>query len=105
MSSSAYGTGSAFVVILLYVYYSSVILYFGAEFTQVQARRQGARIQPSKYAVRLTDEQRAQQGMPKQEQIESAEHRQKTAGQPAPATPDQGSGPPQEQKGPWREAA
>lgn len=37
-SVSAYGAGSAFVVILLYIYYSSNILYFGAEFTQTYAR-------------------------------------------------------------------
>jgi membrane protein len=49
--ASAYGAGSAFIVILLYVYYSSVILYVGAEFTKVYARHHGARIEPSDYAV------------------------------------------------------
>jgi len=48
---SAYGAGSAFVVILLYVYYSSLILYFGAEFTQHYTAYRGAHIRPSKYAV------------------------------------------------------
>ena len=76
--SSAYGTGSAFIIILLYVYYSSVILYLGAEFTQVYAKAHGAKIQPSKYAVLMTDEQRATQGIPTKEQVEErarAEHR------------------------------
>src|SRR5690348_5036210 len=63
-SASAYGAGSAFVVILLYIYYSSIILYFGAEFTQVFARRRGARLRPTKYAVHITDRERAEQGMP-----------------------------------------
>jgi len=40
-STSAYGAGSAVVVILLYIYYASVILYFGAEFTKVYARYRG----------------------------------------------------------------
>lgn len=55
-NTSAYGAGSAFIVILLYIYYSSIILYFGAEFTQVYARHKGARIEPSKYAVRVNEE-------------------------------------------------
>lgn len=50
---SAYGAGSAFIVILLYVYYASVILYFGAEFTQVFTRYKGAHIEPSRYAVAI----------------------------------------------------
>lgn len=70
-SASAYGTGSAFVVILLYVYYSSLILYFGAEFTKVHARRRGAHIRPSSYAVKMTDQERAVQGMPRQEHVEA----------------------------------
>ncbi|HZR20417.1 MAG TPA: YihY/virulence factor BrkB family protein [Verrucomicrobiae bacterium] len=74
-TTSAYGAGSAFVVILLYIYYASVILYFGAEFTQVYARYRGARFEPSKYAVRITDFERAEQGMPRQEQIEAAARR------------------------------
>ncbi len=71
-NSSAYGLGSAFIVILLYMYYSSVILYFGAEFTKVYARRHGAHIEPSKYAVLMTDQQRAQQGVPTTGQVEEA---------------------------------
>lgn len=50
-SVSAYGAGSAFVVILLYVYYSSLILYLGAEFTRAYTTHRGRRIQPSKYAA------------------------------------------------------
>ena len=76
-SASAYGAGSAFVVILLYIYYSSIILYFGAEFTQVFARRRGARLQPTKYAVHITARERAEQGMPTEAQVEEALRRQK----------------------------
>lgn len=76
-SASAYGAGSAFVVILLYVYYSSIILYFGAEFTQVLARQRGSVMEPSKYAVRMTGFDRAEQGMPTNEQVEAAARRAK----------------------------
>ena len=33
-AASAYGTGSSLITLLLWVYYSSQILLFGAEFTQ-----------------------------------------------------------------------
>jgi membrane protein len=35
---SAYGAAGSFVIILLWIYYSAQILFFGAEFTQVSAR-------------------------------------------------------------------
>jgi membrane protein len=37
--ASAYGAAGAFVLILLWIYYSAQIVLFGAEFTQVYARR------------------------------------------------------------------
>ena len=39
---SIYGAAGSLVVILVWVYYSSQILFFGAEFTQVYARRWGS---------------------------------------------------------------
>jgi membrane protein len=62
-SASAYGAGTAFVLILLYIYYSSLILFLGAEFTQVYTRRI-SRVVPSKYAVSVTDHDRAEEGAP-----------------------------------------
>jgi len=38
---------------LLWVYYSSQILLFGAEVTQVYAKRRDARIEPDEYTVRI----------------------------------------------------
>lgn len=48
---SAYGGTGSLIVLLLWVYYSSIILYFGAEFTQAYVRHTGMRIRPNKYAV------------------------------------------------------
>jgi len=48
---SAFGAASSLIVILLWIYYTSIILYFGAEFTQAYAERYGKGISPSKYAV------------------------------------------------------
>jgi membrane protein len=63
--ASAYGAAGTVVVILLWAYYSSQILFFGAEFTQVFARSYGSRIRPAENARPVTSEARAQQGMPR----------------------------------------
>ena len=52
-ASSAYGAASSLITLLLWVYYSSQILLFGAEFTQVYARKCGVNIKPDKYAVSI----------------------------------------------------
>lgn len=46
-----YGAAASIVLILLWVYYSSIILYFGAEFTKVYALSFGSGIEPDKTAV------------------------------------------------------
>ena len=52
-AGSAYGPASSLITLLLWVYYSSQILLFGAEFTQVYADRAGREVKPDKYAVRV----------------------------------------------------
>lgn len=52
-AGSAYGAASSLITLLLWVYYSSQILLFGAEFTQVYAARAGREFKPSEYAVRV----------------------------------------------------
>ena len=49
--ASTYGAAGSLVVLLLWIYYSSQILFLGAEFTQVYATRYGSQIKPSKHAV------------------------------------------------------
>ena len=49
--TSAYGAAGSLLVILLWVYYSSMILYFGAVFTRVYAISRGCQIYPNRYAV------------------------------------------------------
>jgi membrane protein len=51
-ASSAYGAASSLITLLLWIYYSSQILLFGAEFTQVYAAHAGRAFMPDKYAVR-----------------------------------------------------
>ncbi len=60
---SSYGAAGSLVIIMLWIYYSAQILFFGAEFTQVYATRYGSHIEPSPNAEPVTEEARAQQGM------------------------------------------
>lgn len=48
---STYGTAGSLIVLLLWVYYSAIILYFGAEFTKFYAIQFGDEIKPAEYAV------------------------------------------------------
>jgi membrane protein len=50
-AGSAYGAASSLITLLLWIYYSSQILLFGAEFTQVYANQCGAGGKPTKHAV------------------------------------------------------
>lgn len=47
---TSYGAASSLAVIFVWIYYSSIILYFGAEFTKAYALNKGAKIIPDKYA-------------------------------------------------------
>lgn len=46
-----YGAAASIVLLLLWVYYTSIILYFGAEFTKVYTLDHGGGIEPDKAAV------------------------------------------------------
>ncbi|HEX3817472.1 MAG TPA: YihY/virulence factor BrkB family protein [Chthoniobacterales bacterium] len=47
---SAFGAAGSFAVLLVWIYYSALISFFGAEFTQVYARRHGRKIEPEGHA-------------------------------------------------------
>jgi membrane protein len=48
---STYGAAGSLVVLLVWIYYSSMILYFGAAFTKAYAIKYGGEIHPNQYAV------------------------------------------------------
>lgn len=50
----AFGAAGSLAVLLVWIYYSSMILLFGAEFTQTWAERRGRGIEPEPGAVRAT---------------------------------------------------
>src|SRR5207244_12333606 len=62
-TASPYGAAGSVIIALMWIYYGSVILFFGAEFTHVFTRQTGARIVPAHYAVAVTVQERARQGM------------------------------------------
>jgi membrane protein len=56
---SSYGAAGSLIILLLWVYYSSQILFFGAEFTQVYANRFGTRVAPAENAVAVEKQAKA----------------------------------------------
>ncbi|WP_158798975.1 YihY/virulence factor BrkB family protein [Pedobacter sp. L105] len=50
-TSSSYGAAGSLIVILLWIYYTAAILYFGAEFTRAYADFYGIKIEPAEFAV------------------------------------------------------
>ncbi|MEA2559027.1 MAG: rane protein [Acidobacteriota bacterium] len=54
-AASVFGAAGSLVLVLLWIYYSTQILFFGAEITQVYARRYGSNIVPDENAVRVRE--------------------------------------------------
>lgn len=69
---SSYGAAGSLVIVILWVYYSCLILLFGAEMTQVQARLHHAPLEPTAKAVHVTEHARVQQGIPRTADVEEA---------------------------------
>jgi len=53
---SAYGAAGSVLVMLAWVYYSSQILFFGAEFTKLHAEESRARVKPAPGAEAVSDQ-------------------------------------------------
>lgn len=51
--SSPYGAAGSLVVLMLWIYYSSQVLFYGAEFTRVFSERFGKGVEPRRGAVRI----------------------------------------------------
>jgi membrane protein len=63
--SSSFGAAGALILILVWIYYSTTIFLFGAEFTKVYARKYGCGIVPSRHARLVTEEMRSEQALGK----------------------------------------
>jgi membrane protein len=63
-----FGAAASLAVLLVWVYYSSMILLFGAEFTQTWAVRKGSGIEPKEGARRMADETGGEEVQPQPSQ-------------------------------------
>lgn len=48
---SAYGAAGSLIVLLVWVYYSSLVVLFGAELTRLVAKNYGKGVKPNQYAI------------------------------------------------------
>jgi membrane protein len=55
--TSVYGAASSIVIVLLWVYYSSQVVLFGAEFTRAYAKHRGSPLEPKETAARVARKQ------------------------------------------------
>jgi membrane protein len=79
-ATSAYGAFGSIIAVLLWAYYSSIIMFLGAEFTQVWAKAHGREIEPEEHAVKVTEDDRAQQGIPSEKRVGAKAAKQGTKG-------------------------
>jgi membrane protein len=62
--TTVYGAAGSVILLILWVYYSSIILFFGAEFTKIYAINYGGKIIPNDYAVRVIVKEVEKSGPP-----------------------------------------
>ena len=69
----AYGAAGSLIVMLLWIYYSGLIVLFGAEFTETWAEKRGEGIEPEPGAIRVKQEKRVIEGREGREEREGRE--------------------------------
>jgi membrane protein len=67
---NTFGAAGSLAILLIWIYYSAQILFFGAEFTQVYANRYGSKIVPDPDMVKITELERAEKGIPHEKKME-----------------------------------
>jgi membrane protein len=72
---NTFGAAGSLAILLIWIYYSAQILFFGAEFTQVYANRYGSKIVPDPDMVKLSEIERAEKGIPHEKKLEKAGRR------------------------------
>ncbi len=61
---SAYGAAGSLLVLLVWIYYSSQIVFFGAELSREWLAQRGIRVQPNEHAVAVEENTREVPGAP-----------------------------------------
>jgi membrane protein len=70
---NTFGAAGSLAILLIWIYYSAQILFFGAEFTQVYANHYGSKMVPDPGMVKLTEAERAEKGIPHEKKMEKLE--------------------------------
>jgi membrane protein len=65
-----FGAAGSLAILMIWIYYSAQILFFGAEFTQVYANRYGSKFVPDPGMVKITERERAEKGIPHEKKME-----------------------------------
>ena len=68
---SAYGAASSLMIVVVWIYFSSCIVFLGAEFTQVHAALYGKKIEPAKDAVQVPEGMTAAGATSRRKEIEA----------------------------------
>jgi len=89
--TSAYGAVGSLAAVLIWIYYSSMILFFGAEFAQVYAKLRGHGVRPSKHARALSECNETETPTPSNEPPGQKPPKPATRGPRHPGAPAQGS--------------
>jgi hypothetical protein len=63
-ATSVYGAAGSLAALLIWTYYSGLILFFGAEFTQALVKQHKVEAAPADHAVKMTEEDRRRRGAP-----------------------------------------
>jgi len=71
-TTSAYGAAGSFAALLLWVYYSAQILFFGAEFSKAYAKTSGRLPLPTANAVPMSPQRKAELGIAPDRQSQAA---------------------------------
>ena len=75
---SAYGVAGSFLVIITWIYYAAHILFLGAEFTKVYAKRHGSPIEPEEYAVSRQESEAQKQQRSRKDSSHNRQPNQRT---------------------------
>ena len=72
---SIFGAAGSLAILLIWIYYSAQILFFGAEFTQVYANLYGSKIVPDPDMMKITEKERVEKPNSRQENLRGTNRR------------------------------
>lgn len=77
--ASAYGAAGSLVIVLFWIYYSTQIVFLGAEFAEVWVNDYGSGVEPEQGAVALHQKKRVEKGLRKKQEQRKEQQREERA--------------------------